>query len=332
MPKYNSERGIQTLEKVSDVVLESAPCPNGCPLDDKSLFVARDRLFDLPGNYHVVRCNHCGLVRTEPRPTSASMSFYYLSDKYPAYQASNNLKADNNKLFGNLLSTMYHKVFGFHGYNVVPNIPPGKMLEVGCSTGQFLRKMSAKGWSVEGIELSETAAAQAEASGFNVSCGSLESTPDQCMRGRFDLIVGWMVIEHLHDPVLGLRKLKCWTRPGGWLAISIPNATNFSLSLFKDKWSALQVPTHLYHFDEKSIVSLLALTGWHTVNVIHSRSLTIFAHSISNILEDYCMSRWLSVIACSPIGLILLFPFSCLLSAFGQGGVITIWARRNPDV
>jgi predicted SAM-dependent methyltransferase len=33
-----------------------------------------------------------------------------------------------------------------------------------------------------------------------------------------------MVLEYLHDPMLGLKKLHNWIAPDGWLVLSVPNA------------------------------------------------------------------------------------------------------------
>jgi SAM-dependent methyltransferase len=43
--------------------------------------------------------------------------------------------------------------------------------------------------------------------------------------GSYDLVVAAEVIEHLHSsPVLVLRYLASWLRPGGWLLLQTPNA------------------------------------------------------------------------------------------------------------
>jgi SAM-dependent methyltransferase len=317
---------MSIISEIPGVVLESASCPNDCSSDDQVLFVAHDWLFGLPGNYPVVRCNKCGQVRTDPRPTPATIGFYYPPEKYCAYLTPAR-KADNDsKWLRRFLIAAYHKVFCFNE-NELPDIPPGKMLEIGCSSGTFLAKMAAKNWRVEGIELSKSVADQALASGFNVFCGSVESAPNP--KENFDLIVGWMVIEHLHDPILSLYKLANWGNPGCWLVISIPNASNFNLRLFKDKWWALQVPTHLYHFSEKTITSLLSRSGWRVERVLHRRSLDILAHSIGYILENCGMPPWLAKAPLSLVGMLILFPISFLLAAFKQGGVMIVWAKKD---
>ena len=69
------------------VTLESQPCPLGCEPNDSTVFTGRDRLHDLPGEFRVVRCQTCGLSRTNPRPTPDTIGFYY-PDHYGPYQTT----------------------------------------------------------------------------------------------------------------------------------------------------------------------------------------------------------------------------------------------------
>ena len=80
--------------------------------------------------------------------------------------------------------------------------------------------MAAQGWHVEGIEFSEKAAQAASRLGYKVHTGSLESAPAPAH--PIDLIVGWMVLEHLHDPIGCLKKLNEWASQDAWLVLSVP--------------------------------------------------------------------------------------------------------------
>lgn len=320
------------LIEVPGIELESVPCPNGCPVNDEFLFVGHDRVCGLPGEFPVVRCNTCGLVRTDPRPTADTIGFYYPEDKYWAFLPPRNETKQKVSLVQRSIRFAYLRLIRYND-KIIPNIPPGRMLEIGCASGSFLAEMRAKKWEVEGIESSESIAGRAQAAGFNVFCGSLESAPEPT--DPFDLIVGWMVVEHLHEPLSALRKLSRYAAPQGWLAISIPNATNLNLRLFKEKWFALQVPTHLYHFSDDTIVAFLARTGWRVERIFHHRSLDVWANSMSDTLEGYGIHKFLSALPrrlVSGMGRSLaMFPISCLLAALGQTGLITVWAKKNDD-
>src|SRR3546814_15987478 len=77
-------------------------------------------------------------------------------------------------------------------------------------------------WEVEGIEPSAHAAHQAMEAGYKVRNVSLEAAGDPQL--PFDLIVGWMVLEHLHQPLDVLQKLRSWVRQAGWPVLSVTAA------------------------------------------------------------------------------------------------------------
>ena len=312
-------------EAIPKPLFESAPCPNGCEGESQVLFTARDRLFRLPGEFTVVKCGTCSLIRTDPRPTQDTIGFFYPETDYCAYLPLPQTAAVNTTRAWRVFRYAYQKLVRRNTRNV-PSIRPGKMLEIGCATGHFLAEMAAKGWQVQGVEMSPGAAAQARAAGFEVSCGALESLPD--LPGGFDLIAAWMVVEHLHDPVLSLRKLARWGSPGCWLAISVPDATDFQLRLFRDRWFALQAPTHLYHFTVKSIRQVLAQGGWRVERVFYQRSLANYSRSLSYVFEDVGAPSWLSMLPRRLADERLMYPISCLLAALRETGLITVWARK----
>src|SRR5688572_8294680 len=134
------------------------------------------------------------------------------------------------------------------------------MLEIGCASGTFLHSMADQGWQVQGWELSERAASVAKSQGFAVHIGNLETAAEQ--DASYNLIVGWHVLEHLHQPVAVLTKLRQWSKPGGWLALSMPDASSWEFSFFRERWYGLQLPNHLFHYTPRTLNQLLARSGW----------------------------------------------------------------------
>jgi SAM-dependent methyltransferase len=158
------------------------------------------------------------------------------------------------------------------------------LLEIGCASGSFLHKMHQLGWEVEGIEPSSRAAEYAQSRGYVVRTGSLESLSNSM--SHYDLIVGWHVLEHLHDPLFGLRKLSTWSKPGGWLVLSMPDAGALEFKIFKDAWYALSLPTHLYHFTTATLGRLLNLGGWRLERIIWEENPKNLLASLSYRLRD----------------------------------------------
>lgn len=229
-----------------------------------------------------------------------------------------------------MLKRLVQAVFDFYGEKF-PRLPPGNLLEIGCASGSFLHRMAAKGWHVEGVEFSQQAAEAASQLGYKVYCGSLETAP--ITEAHYDLMVGWMVLEHLHDPVRCLQKLRRAARPGAWLALSVPNAGSIEFRLFKTRWYALQLPTHLYHYTPRTLANILDKSGWTIQKVYHQRSVGNFIASLGYVLRDRGLhkigNRFVDFAERGGRGNYLLFPVAFLLSALGQTGRMTVWARAR---
>jgi len=206
------------------------------------------------------------------------------------------------------------------------------MLEIGCASGAFLHRMAAQGWQVQGIEFSSAAAQAAIQAGYKVHAGALETAPTPS--SRFNLIVGWMVLEHLHDPVAGLRKLRAWAHPDAALVLSVPNAGALEFVLFRQRWYALQLPTHLYHFTPGTIREILEAGGWELEKVHHQRVLSNLVASLGYLMQDRGHLRLARRLIEFPerAGRLMdiLFPLAWILSLFGQTGRMTIWAKVRP--
>ena len=310
------------------VELEEVPCPMGCAPGDEVVVSGRDRLHDLPGEFTVVRCRACGLMRTTPRPTPAAIGFYYPSHYGP--YASTRVAAEGAppaaaKTQGGKLRRWIREA----KTHILPPVGPGRLLEVGCGAGSFMHGLALQGWEVEGLEYSPEAAEAARALGYQVQVGALETAMDPDR--PYDLVVGWMVVEHLHDPIGALAKLARWTRPGGWLALSTPDAGSLEFKLFRDAWYALHLPNHLYLFSADSLGRVLVSAGWRLERVfwhdnpnnllmsLRFRALDRGWTGMASFLEDVAEGRRL------PRARLALGK---LLGALKASGRITIWARR----
>ena len=316
----------------TDVTLDDASCPLGCLRHDQTVLTGRDLLHNLPGTFTVVKCIECGLMRTNPRPNPASIGQYY-PDEYGPYLSS---KVRLNKpavgRIPNTFKTIFKRIFDFYGEKIPP-VAAGRLLEVGCASGSFLYRMASKGWNVRGIEFSSVAAEAASEMGYPVHVGSLETAPEP--DAPFDLIVAWMVLEHLHDPVVGLGKLRQWAKPGTWLALSVPNAGSLEFKVFMDKWYALQLPTHLFHYTPKTLELVLYAGGWKLERIYHQRGLGNLIASLGYVLSAKGYERLgRRLIAFAETGgrlNYLFFPVAWLLSFVGQTGRMTVWAKPSPE-
>jgi SAM-dependent methyltransferase len=313
-----------------NIAMEDVGCPLECVRADEVVLTGTDQLHGLPGAFTVVRCRSCGLMRTNPRPVPSAMNFYYPDDYGPHLGTRVPANGIRKKHFAELRNTA-KKILEFNSMRL-PIMSVGRMLEIGCAAGSFMHEMAAKGWQVQGVEVSPAAAAEAASLGHTVHVGTLEDAPAPLE--AFDLIVGWMVLEHLHQPMLALKKLKEWAKPDGWLVLSVPNAGSWDFRVFRNKWYALQLPTHLYHYTKTTIALTLAAAGWQLEQVYFHRVLVDPIASFGYILRDMGIKRVGRKLIRFPEHALYwncaLFPLGAAAAAMGQTGRMTIWARKAP--
>lgn len=310
------------------VELEDLPCPIGCAPDDRLVVEGHDRLHGIPGRYRIVRCAYCGLMRTNPRPTPLSIGAYYPAD-YGPYAVE-----QPRPLAGSALPACRARMRRLLGFEVrrLPPIPAGRLLEIGCASGSWLAEVRRAGWDVEGIEFSDTAARQARALGLRVQTASVETAHKPT--APIDAVVAWMVLEHLHDPHAALRRLHQWTREGGWLVASVPDANALTRTLFGEHAYDLHLPNHLYHYTTGTLRILLRTCGWQIDRVFWQRNPNNLLWSFEYLAGDRGWTRRLAVVRwlrCAAGAGRLRMLLGWLLGVTRQSGRIEIWARRISD-
>lgn len=312
------------------VQLESVACPLGCGLQDETVIRGHDLIQGFPGEFTVVRCRACGLQRTSPRPTQETIGHFY-PDDYGPYKGTQMANVGGAiRRPKERLVEIAKRIFDTKA-TALPRVLPGHMLEIGCASGSFLHHMAQRGWKVEGIEFSPTAAQKARALGYLVDTGALETIEKPA--SSYDLIVGWMVLEHLHEPVQSLRKLSGWAKRDAMLVVSIPNAGSKLVEVFGKHWHDYHLPNHLFHYDALTISKVMRAGGWEVVRIHYHRTLANVVASMGYWLRTQGLPRIGQTFSNFPehsgrLGALLLFPFALPLSWFGQTGRMTVWAKK----
>ena len=145
-----------------------------------------------------------------------------------------------------------------------------RVLEVGCASGVQSRFLKEKlGCTVTGIEINPSAAADASKYCERVIVGDLESMDlaSQLGDSKFDVIIIADVLEHLHDPLKVILKLRDHLRAEGYVVASIPNVVHAALILqmahgrFDYRPYGLLDDTHVRFFTLKTIYRLFEESG-----------------------------------------------------------------------
>jgi SAM-dependent methyltransferase len=219
---------------------------NRCGRDDAATAAVQN-------GYRVVRCRGCGLVYVNPRPAPGSLPALY-SDYHArdgGDEASWNRLMDANFRESARLLDAARGGWG-----------PGRLLDVGCGYGGFVRRMLERGWEAEGIDPSPATVSAAARGGLPVRLGTLEEAS-----GKYDAVTLFYVLEHLPDPAAALRKLATLLAPGGTLLVRVPHTAPIVRALrpFGLDGTLFDPPYHLYDFPPAVLGDMLREAGFSEV-------------------------------------------------------------------
>lgn len=144
-------------------------------------------------------------------------------------------------------------------------LPPGRILELGCSHGGFVALMRAAGFDATGLDLSPAATEKARRRfDIPVLAGPLEAQAID--PGSLDAVVLMDVLEHLPQPFETLRRCQSLLKPEGILLLQTPQyreGKSFrTMQEEADPFLAqLKEDQHLYLFSRNSVQLLLQRVG-----------------------------------------------------------------------
>jgi 2-polyprenyl-3-methyl-5-hydroxy-6-metoxy-1,4-benzoquinol methylase len=138
--------------------------------------------------------------------------------------------------------------------------PSGKLLEIGCARGDFLR-VARESFDASGVEPNPDLA-NSSSEVAPVYRDIIERTP----WSGFDIVASFHVIEHVDSPRSFIRAAAERLKPGGLLVIETPNIDSLPFKMFKSRWRQF-IPEHYFFFDPKTISRLLSDHGFRTPSV-----------------------------------------------------------------
>ena len=215
-----------------------------CGSDDTATAARRDEA-------RWVRCGGCGTVRQDPYPTAGELERFYATyvarktaaSPYLTPAAYAGFRRDKLKTFADLgLGDRF--------------LAGAELLDVGCATGHFLRLARELGAArAAGIDASAECVRLACAEGHEAERLDLAQ-----VRGEFDVVTAWHVVEHVPEPVAFIAELARVTRPGGLVLVETPVWGEVA-EAFGDDWRYLLPWEHVHLFAPETLVRLLAGAG-----------------------------------------------------------------------
>lgn len=210
--------------------------------------------------YSIVKCGGCSLVFVDPLPDKEFLESLY-QKKY--YDFSESQKE------GRALQWM-SRIKILDRFST-----PGKLLDVGCGTGEFLKSARQAGWYVQGTEFSEYSSKKAE-SAVNIPVFHGELKDANFSEASFDVITLWHVLEHIPEPAELLQECRRILKDGGIMLVEVPNV-DYALQKLKGsikKGNPYFLLTfensgepHLYHFSSGHLKKAVEKFGFQVLEV-----------------------------------------------------------------
>ena len=286
--------------------IRSQPKP-GCPVcgtSGETLYEnLRDQLFGAPGTWTLSQCPTCGLIWLNPQPLESEIlkayQTYYTHDHAHGISLRKQLMRDvflswhygyPRQMTGGLLKallTMLDPTVWPWAHGQVMYLHPvknGRLLDIGCGSGEFLERMQGRGWTVEGTELDPAAVETAREKGLNVRQGTLHE--QQYPDNYFDAITMSHVIEHVYDPLGEMRECYRILKPGGKLVMVTPNNKSLVHRLFRQSWRGLEIPRHIQIFNIPAMRKLGVEAGF-TAQVKSTARGANYIYSVSAMLKRH---------------------------------------------
>ena len=213
-------------------------------------------LVDVQRGYRIVECRQCGLVYLNPRPSPE-----WLARSYQDYLPSD---ADGVANWTRMMAGLYRTA----RRRLIQRYPSGgRLLDVGCAYGHFLEIMRGAGWQVEGIEICEPVVAACRRKGLQVQTATLATADLPPM--RYDAVTMFYVLEHVTDPMKGLRKILASLKPGGFCLVRVPDTTPIVKTLVRlgRQTELYDPPYHLFDYSPRVLTRMLRETGFENVRI-----------------------------------------------------------------
>ncbi|MDH4418059.1 hypothetical protein DBR12_13605 [Acidovorax sp. HMWF029] len=257
-----------------------------------------DTLFGCaPGRWALHACSACNTAYIDPRPTEDSIGKAYAEYCTHPERESDAFDQNLSTVGISLLSSARAILNGYrnslwqmgltpsnsYGRYLVALIPPvralidqqmrhmprqasdkqGRLLDVGCGNGSFLKLAQKAGWSVHGIDFDPIAVAEARKGGMDIYLGSIEQLEAQ--EGTYDWITCSHVLEHVHDPQNLLQSMYRLLRPGGILWLQTPNIESIGYRAYGTSWIGIDPPRHLTLMSIETLHKTLENSGFRTI-------------------------------------------------------------------
>ena len=215
--------------------------------------------------FYVVTCKVCGLTYVNPR--LKQFDGIYNEN----YFSNEDLIKNNANTFGytDYRDDEPQRIRQFESImkRIKNYVKKGKVLDVGCAFGYFLKAAEKEGFEAAGVEISKYAVSRAKQNNLNVINSKLKDA--NFKSSSFDVVTIFDVIEHVASPSDEFREINRVLKKSGLLVLETPDEGSFLVRhILKDKWEEYRrAREHIYFFSKKTIRKLAEQNGFKVLKI-----------------------------------------------------------------
>ena len=270
--------------------------------------------------YDIYQCSGCGLGLTAPVPApdeleALNRELYTLDRRIQAYLPRQRYF---ERRYRRCIAALKH----FRA--------EGRLLDVGCNIGLFLKVARDQGYDVTGVELNrECAEFGTRYFGVPIRSEYLEDAASEL--GQFDVITLFDVLEHIPDMGAFIGSVKEVLKEEGVLVVQLPNLGSLMASMAGSRWGWLTPPDHVYHFTPGALRLFLEGNGF---EVVMLRTWEPAKEFTGNLLTSFCPPGRIAKALFKVIKKLklLMIPVLCLQHVWWRqerGGLIEAYAVKR---
>jgi SAM-dependent methyltransferase len=221
---------------------------NNCGETNTNLVMVR------PDGQKIVSCAKCGQAYLEKFPEKSKLNKIYDLGYYTQSQ----IVGYSNNYFNEKKDYIFKPRLEWIN-NTTTIYSTKRILDIGCSDGEFLEYAMEFGWEPYGIEISQESFSKACEKRIMVYNQELRETkfPDN----YFDCVTLWDVIEHYISPKQELNEIYRILKPNGKLFISTPNHRKGIIT--GKNWFGYNASyEHLFYFEPATLINMLISVGF----------------------------------------------------------------------
>lgn len=211
------------------------------------------------GDHVVGRCTVCGLVRALEMadPDEVYVEGYCTGNSPFGYDGAD---ADFQRFLVHCGRRRLAAIAAIVGDDAL-----SPLLDVGCGAGDLLVAAAERGIAAVGVEPIAESAALAAGRGLDVRTTAIEDAGLD--EGSFALVTAYHVLEHMDDGVGFLRTLAAYVRPGGHVAVEVPNFRSMHRRGKGRAWPGLRPLEHVAHYEPVTLAATFERAGLRTPTI-----------------------------------------------------------------